>query len=100
MRDRPPKLWGRLRAYAKLNREMVWYELGTNRLPKPLILGPLVTSLELFVHFYDKMIPHLEKFAALCEREIEKRQPAPREGQRSKLRQKRQNGDIPHSREC
>ncbi|MEK6785805.1 MAG: hypothetical protein AABY61_10025 [Nitrospirota bacterium] len=75
-----PNYGGGLGAYAKLNGKMVWYELGTNRLPKPLILGPLAMSLELFVHFYDKMIPYLENFAALCEREIEKRQPAPREG--------------------
>lgn len=75
-----PNYGGGLGAYAKLNREMVWFDLGTSQLPKPLILGPLVTSLELFVHFYDKMIPHLKEFAALCEREIEKGQSATREG--------------------
>jgi hypothetical protein len=67
-----PNYGGGLGAYAKLNREKVWYELGTSQLPKPLILGPLVTSLELFVNFYDTMIPHLKEFAALCERELEK----------------------------
>ena len=67
-----PNYGGGLGAYAKLNREKVWYELGTSQLPKPLILGPLVTSIELFIHFYGRMIPHLKEFAALCERELEK----------------------------
>ena len=66
-----PNWGGGLGAYAKLNKDMIWYELGTNQLPKPLILGPLVTSLEFFVSFYNDMIPHLKKFAAVCERELE-----------------------------
>jgi len=73
---------GALGAYAKLNKEMVCYELGTNQLPKPLILGPLVTSLEVFVHFYDNMIPHLKKFAVICEREL--REPPLSEGDAGK----------------
>ena len=67
-----PNWGGGLGAYAKLNREKVWYEFGTSQLPKPLILGPLVTSLEFFIEFYDGMIPHLKEFAALCERELER----------------------------
>ncbi|RPH79238.1 MAG: hypothetical protein EHM80_08355 [Nitrospiraceae bacterium] len=67
-----PNWGGGLGAYAKLNREKVWYEFGTSQLPKPLILGPLVTSLEYFIEFYDGMIPHLKEFAALCERELER----------------------------
>jgi hypothetical protein len=70
-----PNWGGGLGAYAKLNREKVWYEFGASRLPKPLILGPLVTSLEFFIHFYDSMIPHLKEFAALCERELEEGEP-------------------------
>ena len=65
-----PNWGGGLGAYAKLNRKKVWYELEKARLPRPLILGPLVTSLEFFVHFYDKMIPLLQDFAALCEKEL------------------------------
>ena len=65
-----PNWGGGLGAYAKLNRKKVWYELEKARLPRPLILGPLVTSLELFVHFYDKMIHLLQDFAALCEKEL------------------------------
>jgi len=34
-----PNWSGGLGAYAKLNKEKVWYELGKGRLPKPLILG-------------------------------------------------------------
>lgn len=75
-----PNYGGGLGAYAKLNSKMVWFELGTSQLPKPLVLGPLVTTLELFEHFYNEMIPHLKEFSALCEREIEKRQPSPKEG--------------------
>jgi hypothetical protein len=75
-----PNWGGGLGAYAKLNREKVWYELGTSQLPKPLILGPLVTSLELFIEFYDRMIPHLEEFAALCEGELEGPQSEAAEG--------------------
>lgn len=67
-----PNWGGGLGAYAKLNGEKVWYEFGTSQLPKPLILGPLVTSLEFFIEFYDGMIPHLKEFAALCERELER----------------------------
>ncbi len=67
-----PNWGGGLGAYAKLNREKIWYEFGTSQLPKPLILGPLVISLEFFIEFYDGMIPHLKKFAALCERELER----------------------------
>ena len=66
-----PNWGGGLGAYAKLNREQVWYELGTSRLPKPLILGPLVTSLQFFIEFYNQMIPQLKEFAVLCERELE-----------------------------
>ena len=66
-----PNWGGGLGAYAKLNKDMVCYELGTNQLPKPLILGPLVTSLEFLVSFYNGMIPHLKQFATVCERELE-----------------------------
>lgn len=66
-----PNWGGGLGAYAKLNRDMVWYELGTSQLPKPLVLGPLVTALELFMSFYNDMIPYLKKFATLCESELE-----------------------------
>ena len=65
-----PNWGGGLGAYAMLNRKKGWYELEKARLPRPLILGPLVTSLEFFVHFYDKMIPLLQDFAALCEKEL------------------------------
>ena len=72
-----PNWAGGLGAYAKLNREMVWYELGTSRLPRLLILGPLVTSLEFFIEFYDRLPPHLKEFAKLCERELDKHEQAP-----------------------
>lgn len=67
-----PNYSGALGAYAKRNQETVCYELDTARLPWPMILGPLVTSLELFVHFYDGMILYLKQFAQLCEKELER----------------------------
>jgi hypothetical protein len=69
-----PNWGGGLGAYAELNTERVWYELEEARLPRPIVLGPLVTTLELFVAFYDRMIPHLQAFAALCERELDPEQ--------------------------
>lgn len=66
-----PNWAGGLGAYGKLNKEMVWYELGPGRLPKLLIIGPLVTSLELFIEFYDRMPSDLKQFASLCERELD-----------------------------
>ena len=66
-----PNWGGCLGAYAKFNKEKVWYELGECRLPKPLILGPLVGSIEFFIHYYNDMVPHLKDFAALCEKELE-----------------------------
>lgn len=75
-----PNWGGELGAYAKLNREKVWYELGKSHLPKPLILGPLVTSLEVFISFYNSMIPHLKQFAVLCERDLLKGEPEAEDG--------------------
>ena len=66
-----PNWDGCLGAYATLNREEGCYELGLACLPRPLILGPVVTALEFFVSFYDGMIPCLKEFAVLCEKEIE-----------------------------
>lgn len=66
-----PNWGGGLGAYATLNEEKLWYELGVARLPRPLILGTIVTSLELFICFYNQMIPYLKEFAVLCEKEIE-----------------------------
>lgn len=74
-----PNWAGGLGAYAKLNREKVWYEFGTSQLPKLLIIGPLVTSHDFFIEFYDGMIPHLKEFAALCERELERHPLGPAE---------------------
>jgi hypothetical protein len=68
-----PNWAGGLGAYGKLNTEMIWYELGTSRLPRLLILGPLVWSLELFIEFYSRIIPDLKKFAKLCEDELGER---------------------------
>lgn len=65
-----PNWAGGLGAYGELNKEMVWYELGANRLPRLLILGPLVTSLELFITFYERLPPLLKEFASLGEREL------------------------------
>lgn len=67
-----PNWGGGLGAYATLNEEKLWYELGVACLPRPIILGPIVASLELFISFYDRMIPYLKEFAVLCEKEIEK----------------------------
>jgi hypothetical protein len=71
-----PNWGGCLGAYAKLNKEKVWYELGQCRLPKPLILGPLVCSMEFFIHHYNNMIPHLKDFAVLCEKELDTNSPS------------------------
>jgi hypothetical protein len=65
-----PNWGGGLGAYAELNTEEVCYELGLACLPRPLILGPIVTALEFFLTFYDGMIPYLKQFAVLCEKEI------------------------------
>lgn len=70
-----PNWGGGLGAYAKLNREKVWFELATSRLPKPLILAPLIASLELFIEFYGSMVPHLKEFATLCEGELDQEGP-------------------------
>lgn len=62
--------WG---AYAEWNEEKVWLEFRSDQLPKPLVLGPLVTSLEFFIQFYNSMIPLLKEFATLCEHELDER---------------------------
>ena len=65
-----PNYGGGLGAYAKFNKEKVWWEFRTSRLPKPLILGPLVGTLEAFIDYYDRMMPLIKQFAALCDREV------------------------------
>jgi hypothetical protein len=65
-----PNMFGCLGAYGKWNKEKVWCELSSQRIPPFIGLSPLVLSLELFIYFYDNMIALLQGFARICEAEL------------------------------
>jgi hypothetical protein len=65
-----PNWGGLLGAYGTLNEAERLYQLSKTKLPLPMLLLPLRAGLEVFIHTYNSMEPHLHQLVDVCDNSL------------------------------